>query len=93
MSMKRNVLKGAFTGVIFAFVAYFLASVNGFNESSFTLLLYLYVFLGVLASVELTDFETDLFDKIVIVAEEEELKMKKLFTGEEYRVKGTVEKV
>lgn len=92
--MYRQIRSGGAIGVIFALISYFLASQIGFNQSSFMIFLYMYVIVGVLASLNLQDFEGKGFlDRIVIVAEEEELKMKKIISGEEYKLKGTVEKL
>lgn len=37
--------------------------------------------------------EVNFLHRIVLVSEEEKLKMKKVFTGEEYKVSGNVQKV
>ncbi|WP_414837743.1 hypothetical protein ACK3SF_05745 [Candidatus Nanosalina sp. VS9-1] len=92
--MDQKIKKGGLIGVIFALIAYVIALRNGFNQSTFTLFLYLYVGLGVIASLEFSDLQARGFlDRIVIVAEDEEKKLKKLFSDEEYRIDGTVEKV
>lgn len=92
--MYRKIRNGGALGVIFALTSYFLASEIGFNQSSFLIFLYMYVIVGIIASLNFSDFEgKGILDRIVIVAEEEEMKMKKIISGEEYRIKGTVEKL
>jgi len=92
--MYRQIRNGGVIGVTFALISYFLASQIGFNQSSFTIFLYMYVLLGIISSLNFSDLEGKGFlDRIVIVAEEEELKMKKIISGEEYKLKGTVEKL
>lgn len=92
--MNSKIKIGGLLGVLFALVAYFIALNNGFNQSTFTVFLYLYVGLGVIASLELGDLQSRGFlDRIIIVAEDEEKKLKKVFSDEEYRIDGTVEKV
>jgi len=54
----------------------------------------MYVLLGIIASIDLSDFEgKGILDRIVIVSEQEELKMKKIISREEYKLKGTIEKL
>lgn len=86
---------GGFIGAVFAGVAYLLTSSMGFDPESLTYILYLYIALGVVASLDLQDIVSDrgFFDRVLIVAEEEEQKLKKVFSDEEYRIDGTVEKV
>lgn len=92
--MNSKIKIGGLLGVLTALIAYFIAMYNGFNSSTFTLFLYLYVGLGIISSLELTDFKASGFlDRIVIVAEDEEKKLKKLFSDEEYKIDGTVEKI
>ena len=92
--MNSKIKTGGLLGVLFALTAYFIALNNGFNSSTFTVFLYLYVGLGIIASLELGDFQARGFlDRIVIVAEDEEKKLKKVFSDEEYKIDGTVEKI
>ncbi len=96
--MDRELLKGAITGLGFAASASAVVRLLGFSSSSLTLLLYLYVLLGVLPALRQKLMEkigsADTFlHRLVLVAEEEEMEMKKLVTGEKYRVKGEVEKL
>ena len=86
---------GGLIGAVFAGAGYLVVYRFGFTQFSLNILLYLYIMLGLIVAFDFRNFldKTDFLERIVIVAEEEELKMKKLFTGEEYRVDGTVEKV
>lgn len=92
--MYQKIRNGGAIGVVFALMSYFLASRIGFNQSSFLLFIYMYVLLGIIASIDLSDFEgKGILDRIVIVSEQEELKMKKIISREEYKLKGTIEKL
>jgi|GEM_PF-1881186 len=92
--MYHKTRKGGLIGVIFALLSYFLASEIGFNQSSFLIFLYMYVLVGIVASLDFSDLEgKGILDRIVIVSEEEELKMKKIISQEEYKLKGTIEKI
>lgn len=93
--MRKRLKFGAVAGVVFAGLAYLVTYRMGFNPTSLSFLLYLYVFLGLISGFSFEDLKDswDVLDRFVVVAEEEELKLKKIFTGEEYRVDGTVEKV
>lgn len=94
--MKRF-LKGAATGLAFAGIASFIARIQGFNSGTLMIFLYLYVVLGVAGSIKsaLTRHGGlgDFLHNLVIVVEGEEMKMKKLLTGEKYRIDGDVEKL
>lgn len=86
---------GGATGAVFAGLAYAVTYQLGFNDTSFAVLMYLYLILGFISRLSLEDFtgSMDVLERFVIVAEEEELKLKKIFTGEEYKIDGTVKKV
>lgn len=94
-SVDARVKHGGLIGVFFAGAGYIVVYRLGFTQFSLNIMLYLYIILGIIMAFDFRDFldRTGFLERIVIVAEEEELKMKKLFTGEEYRVDGTVEKV
>lgn len=95
--MKKKLLSGMSLGLAFAGIASLIAKFNGFNSDNFMIFLYLYVILGGLVSLKSAGFGRDflpgILHRIVVVAEGEELKMKKLVTGEKYRVKGDIEKI
>lgn len=81
-------------------IAYFIVKYSGFNSTSFTLISYLYIFLAVIIGLRyeagsLTNSSSliSTLKNIVIVIEGEEMKMKRLFTGEKYKLKGEIEKV
>jgi hypothetical protein len=84
--------RGAVVGVASAGVAYFLALRMGFNSSSFTFLLYMYVVTGIIAGLDLEGLESGVLDRVYIATREEEVKLKKVFSDEVYRVKGTIER-
>lgn len=95
--MKKKLLSGAAIGLSFAGIASLIVRFIGFNANSLTVFLYLYVILGVFYPLKNHVIDTsslpDILHRIVIVAEGEELKMRKLVTGEKYRIDGNVEKL
>lgn len=81
-------------------VAYFVVNSSGFNSTSFTIISYLYIVLAVIIGIRyeagsLTNSSSliSTLKNIVIVIEGEEMKMKRLLTGEKYKLKGEIEKV
>jgi hypothetical protein len=96
--MRRELLRGATVGMLFSGVAYAAVAFIGFGWKSLAVSMYLYVVMGVLMAFgsrfELLDSRiSELFDRVVIVAEGEELELRKLVSGEKYRVKGELEKL
>lgn len=95
--MKKKLLSGAAFGLSFAGIASLIARYNGFNSTTLAVFLYLYVALGAFLSVKdiaiKKNILPDLLHRIVLVAEGEELEMKKLATGEKYKLKGEIEKI
>lgn len=93
--MRESFRNGLLYGIAVALVAYSIVHFIGYNPQSLMILLYLYVFQSVVLKLktELAQPLTPLLKRIVIVAEGEEMKLKRLLTGEEYRVNGDVEKL
>lgn len=94
----NRLVKGAATGLSFAGIASILTRFKGFNSETLIVLLYMYVLLGIIGSVNSSIARKHgglkkLFHNIVIVVEGEEMKMKKLLTGEKYRIDGDIEKI
>jgi hypothetical protein len=93
--MRESLRNGLLYGIAVALVAYSIVQFIGYNPQSLMVLLYLYVLQSVILKVK-TDLAQPLLPllkRIVIVAEGEEMKLKRLLTGEEYRVNGDVEKL
>lgn len=93
--MRESLRNGLLYGIVVALVAYSIVQFVGYNPQSLMILLYLYVLQSVILNVK-TDLAqplTPLLKRVVIVAEGEEMKLKRLLTGEEYRVNGDVEKL
>ncbi|MFB6190490.1 MAG: hypothetical protein ABEJ91_02870 [Candidatus Nanohaloarchaea archaeon] len=96
--MRREILRGAAIGMLFSGASYAAVVFMGFGWKSLAVSMYLYVAMGVLmafgSSSGLLDSRiSELFDRVVIVAEGEELELRKLVSGEKYRVKGELEKL
>lgn len=84
-------------GLGFYGISYGVVKFLGFTSRSFTVIAYLYIILGLLTGVyyEIQDhggFQSFL-DNIVVVIEGEEMKLKKLVSGEKYKLKGEIEKI
>jgi hypothetical protein len=95
---RKDVLKSLTVGLSFAGIASVIARFIGFNQSTFTIFLYLYVLQAAYSPLkqllsERADFSPDILHRLVIVAEGEEMKMRKVLTGEKYRVDGDIEKL
>lgn len=84
-------------GLSFYGIAFAVARFLGYNPTSFTIIGYLYVILAlVLALIYEYGGESNplsLLKNVVIVVENEETRLKRVFTGESYKINGKVEKV
>lgn len=92
----KQVFKDAALGLFFAGMGALIIRFFGFTEISLIAILYLMVALAVVQGLKHRDFSSvmpSFLERIVVVVEGEELKMKKLLTGEKYRVKGDLEKL
>lgn len=85
------------TGLSFYGIAYGVVKFSGFNSASFTVISYLYIALGLIlgAYYELQNHDGlgGFLHNLVVVVEGEEMELKKIFTGEKYRLKGEIEKI
>lgn len=84
-------VKGAAVGLSFASIAALMVNFLGLTQNTLLALLYMYVVLGVVLTVDLN--APDLLHRIVLVSEGEAIKMRKLVSGEKYKIKGEVEKL
>ncbi|MFB6100171.1 MAG: hypothetical protein ABEK16_02755 [Candidatus Nanohalobium sp.] len=93
--MKQDAIEGAVYGAVIAGAAYTIVQAMGFSSTSLSVILYLFIVSTILVNVksELATPIKPYLENLVIVAEGEEMKMRKLLTGEKYRVKGDVEKL
>lgn len=91
----RRVKYGAALGAGFAITAYLIADMNGFNRTSFLYMIYLYVILGAVSRLDKEDLTgtISVFERLLIVADREEKKLKKIATGETYKIDGTIKKI
>lgn len=78
-------------------IAYAIVNFIGFTSNSFTAIAYLYIALGLVIGLY---YELDshggvhgFLDNLVVVIEGEEMKLKKILSGEKYRLKGEIEKI
>ncbi|MFB6158146.1 MAG: hypothetical protein ABEJ95_00620 [Candidatus Nanohalobium sp.] len=93
--MRDSVKEGAIYGMLVSGAAYTLVQFLGYSSRSLAVILYLFLISAILINVksEMSEPLKPYLDRLVLVAEGEELKMKKLLTGEKYRVRGDVEKL
>jgi len=91
----KDIFKDAAAGLSFAGIGSILVQFQGFTQTTLIVLLYMMVVLAVIQGLKHREsFPAPSFlERIVLVAEGEELKMKKLLTGEKYKVKGDLEKL
>lgn len=89
--MERGAIQGLFT----AGIAFLTVNTLGYNSTSLTVLLYLFLIFG--AFFELKNSIQlglkDLLGKVLIVAEEEEKTLKRIFHDKKYRVNGELEEI
>ncbi len=93
--MKESFRNGLLYGIVTALLAYSVVQLMGYNSQSLMVLLYLYVVSAIVLNLktEIAAPLGPLLKRVVIVAEGEEMKLKRLLTGEEYRINGEVEKL
>lgn len=92
--VEKRLKYGFLIGGFFAVLAFGFAELNGFNRSTFLVFIYLYVLLGAVSRLRLEDFSEYASGlENLIWIKEEEMKLKRVFTGEEYEIDGTVKKV
>ncbi|MFB6174420.1 MAG: hypothetical protein ABEJ87_00395 [Candidatus Nanohalobium sp.] len=93
--MKEALEKGALQGLFTAGLAYLVTAFIGFNRISLNLMLYMFFIFGAFFELK-NSLElglNDLFGEVVIVAEEEEKTLKRIFRDKKYRVNGELEEI
>lgn len=84
-------------GLSFYGIAYGIVNFLGVTKNSFMILSYLYILLAVITTIyhEIDRYGgfSGFLDNIVLVIEGEEMKLKKLVSGEKYKLKGEIEKI
>jgi hypothetical protein len=93
--VKDELVEGTTYGILTAGLAYLVVHFMGFNPETLPLLLYIYVVSAVIINMkaEIEQLSLPYLRRLVVVAEGEEMKLKRILTGEEYRVNGDVEKL
>ncbi|MFB6193148.1 MAG: hypothetical protein ABEK00_02755 [Candidatus Nanohaloarchaea archaeon] len=92
--MKKEIRNGGIYGAVFAAATFATVKVLGFNNSTLTILLYLNVLMGIAINVRAKSLGLEsIFGQVMVAVEDEEQKVKRLFTGEEYVINGNLEKV
>jgi hypothetical protein len=91
---KESLGEGSIFGLLTAGTAYTIVQVMGYNPGSLAVLLYFQLFSAILLTMrsKMAAPLMPFLKRIVVVAEGEEMKLKRVLTGEEYRVRD-VEKV
>ena len=93
--VRDELVEGTAYGILTAGLAYLIVHFMGFNPRTLPLLLYIYVVSAVIINMkaEIEQLSLPYLRRLVVVAEGEEMKLKRILTGEEYRVNGDVEKL
>ncbi|MFB6115698.1 MAG: hypothetical protein ABEK04_05450 [Candidatus Nanohalobium sp.] len=93
--MKDALERGAVQGLLTAGIAFLLVNQIGYNQTSLTAMLYMFIGFGAFFELKnsLDLGLRDLFGEFLIVAEEEEKTLKRVFTGKKYRVNGELEEI
>lgn len=92
--MRKEITEGAVYGLVFAGLTYATVNFLGFDQASLNILLYLNVLMGVAINIKSKSLGLEsIFGQVMIPSEAEENKVKRVFTGEEYVINGTLEKV
>lgn len=86
-------MKSLIAGLGFSGLAFTVVKFIGYSKTSLTVLMYIFVIEAVALELLRHDLLSQLPGNLVLVVEEEEVKLKKLFTGEKYKVKGEIEKL
>jgi hypothetical protein len=86
---KERLVEGTIYGILAAATAYIIVRIIGYNPVSLAIILYFQILTAILLTVrsEIASPLMPLLKRIVIVAEGEEMKLKRLLTGEEYKVR------
>ena len=92
----NSIVKDAAVGLSFAGIGSLLIRFYGYNQTTMIVLLYLVVvtavFQGIRHSEQSINFSNPLH-RLVLVSEGEEMRIRKLLTGEKYKIKGSLEKL
>lgn len=93
--MKEYFIEGAVYGMFFAATMYAVIQFAGFNPQTLAILIYIQIISGILINMksEVDALSLPYLKKLVLVDEGENIEMRKISTGEKYRVKGDVEKL
>ena len=90
----------ALIGMTFSGIAFGIVKSFGYNSQTFLALSYLYVVLAAIIGLKYevkkmsgNDSILSSLKNIVVVSEGEKMEIKRLLTGEKYRIKGEIEKV
>lgn len=93
--MKDALEKGAIQGLLAAGTAFLVVNFLGYNTTSLSILLYMFLIFGAFFELKnsLQLGLRDLLGEVVIVAEEEEKTLKRVFKDKKYKVNGELEEV
>lgn len=93
--MRRQVIRGGMHGLIFLMLSYAIVYFYGYGRNSLISVLYITLLACIWMEVKdhLEAPDINFLHRLVIVSEEEKLKMRKLATGEKYEISGNVKKL
>ncbi|MFO7793352.1 MAG: hypothetical protein R6V35_00050 [Candidatus Nanohaloarchaea archaeon] len=91
-----NLLKSFLTGLAAAAIIFGTVEIIGFNSYTWSMILYMYIVLAVFVSMEsrydsglkeIVNHLGNIRSRMLFVIDEEERKVKRVFTGEEFKIK------
>lgn len=93
--MSNAFLKGAIQGLLAAGIAFITVNLIGYNTTSLSIILYLFLVFGAMFEFKnsMNLDPTELLGEVVVVAEEEEKTLKRVFKDKKYKVKGELEEI
>lgn len=92
--MRKEIKCGAIYGLVFAGLTYATVEFLGYTQSSLKILLYLNVLMGIAINLKSESLGLEsIFGQVMVTVESGENRVKRVFTGDEYVINGTLEKV
>lgn len=93
--MNKALERGAIQGLLTAGLAFLMVNIIGFNTTSLSILLYMFIVFGAFFELKnsLDLGIKDFFGQILVVAEEEEKTLKRVFKDKKYKVNGELEEI
>jgi len=93
--MRRSIARGGMHGLFFLIAVYGVVYFRGYGRNSLIAIMYIIILMAIWMEIKdsIEVPELDFLKRIVIVSEEEKIRMTKVFTGEKYEVTGNIRKI